>query len=121
MIQPSRLTCTVRGSRGGVHRVALTGELDQDSAPAVRSTLDAIVLVPHGGLILDLSELAFCDSSGITALLHAYDRAASAGVTPVIAGLAENVSRLFDLTGLSQVFTVYPTADDAATALATTL
>jgi stage II sporulation protein AA (anti-sigma F factor antagonist) len=50
------------------------GEIDVRTAPALRRALDAAVEQGHGDLVVDLSEVAFIDSSGLGALLGRYRR-----------------------------------------------
>jgi anti-sigma B factor antagonist len=61
--------------------VALKGDLDMASAPAVEDTvLGAIASRPDGGVALDLSQVDFLDSVGIRTLLVLARRARDAGV-----------------------------------------
>jgi len=114
----ARLSCVVGTLPGGACCVTLTGELDLDNAPGLRSELNGIVLERGQYLVIDMTGVTFCDSSGVTALLNAYDRAQSVGATLVAAGLTEIVRRVFELTGLSRVITAYPTPAAAVAALA---
>lgn len=58
--------------------VALHGEIDMTVAPTLRTTLERLVADGHVDLVLDLSELLFIDSSGLSAFIAA-NRAACAG------------------------------------------
>ena len=78
------------------------GELDLASAPALTDALGA----SDGPTVLDLSRLAFIDSTGLAALIgERRRRAEQPHLTPLVLvrGLAE-VQRLFALTGVQDLF-----------------
>jgi anti-sigma B factor antagonist len=56
---------------GDVHLVALTGELDMDTAEGLS---DWLVGISGSVVVVDLSGLTFMDSSGISALVGARNR-----------------------------------------------
>ncbi|MFD0636560.1 STAS domain-containing protein [Catenulispora yoronensis] len=71
-------------------------------------------------MVIDLSDLAFCDSSGITAMLVARRLTVAAGATMALAAVPGRVARIFARAGLDQIFTIHATTADAtATATAT--
>ena len=51
--------------------LAVHGELDAATAPALEDALREALLETSGAFVLDLSGLEFMDSSGVNALLHA--------------------------------------------------
>jgi anti-anti-sigma factor len=53
----------------GVDVIAVTGELDLATAPRLSKRLNEAALNGTGGIIVDLSETAFIDSSGLHALM----------------------------------------------------
>lgn len=94
----------------------VAGELDFQTAPQVRTAVQALSLSPDRGLVLDLGGLTFCDSSGITAMVVARAFAREAGAAIALAALPDRVARTFAIVGLAQVFTVHPTAAEAIAA-----
>lgn len=86
----------------------VAGDLDFDQAPELRSRLDRLPLSPGQCLVLDLSGLEICDSSGITALLAARQHALTADADVVLAAVPANLLRVLTLVGLDQVFTLRP-------------
>ncbi|MFG3227228.1 STAS domain-containing protein [Kitasatospora sp. NPDC048194] len=91
-------------SIGPVLHVA--GDLDYEHAPDLRRHLDTLALHEHQCLVVDLSGLEFCDSSGITALLAARRHAHASGADIVLAAVPANTLRVLALVGLDQVFTI---------------
>ncbi|MEU0221804.1 STAS domain-containing protein [Streptomyces sp. NPDC006265] len=77
-------------------------------SPVLRGRLDRLDLSPGQCLVLELSGLAFCDSSGITALLAARQHALAADADIVLAAVPANLLRVLTLVGLDQVFTLRP-------------
>ncbi|MFF7867982.1 STAS domain-containing protein [Streptomyces qaidamensis] len=92
----------------------VAGDLDYDQAPVLRGMLDQLSLSPGQCLILDLSGLEFCDSSGITALLAARQHALAAEADLVLAAAPPNLMRVLTLVGLDQVFTLHPDSSVAS-------
>ncbi|MER7480166.1 STAS domain-containing protein [Streptomyces sp. NPDC126510] len=92
----------------------VAGDLDYDQAPVLRGRLDHLPLSPGHCLVLDLSGLSFCDSSGITALLAARQHALAADADIALAAVPANLLRVLTLVGLDQVFTLCPDSSAAS-------
>ncbi|MFJ7631019.1 STAS domain-containing protein [Streptomyces sp. NPDC097595] len=86
----------------------VVGELDYASSAALSLRTEALRLSPGQLLVVDLSGVEFCDSTGITALLAARRHAQAAGATMVLEAVPTHLIRIFTLTGLDQVFTFRP-------------
>ncbi|MFE9785507.1 STAS domain-containing protein [Nocardia salmonicida] len=93
--------------------LSFSGELDAATAPAARAEIDTVELSAGQLLVMDLSGLEFCDSSGITALLAARNRATDAGASIALAAVPPDLSRVFTLIGLTMVFTSYASVAEA--------
>jgi anti-sigma B factor antagonist len=98
--------------------LSVAGEIDVYTAPKLR---DALVALSEGGItqiIVDLSDIEFLDSTGLGVLVGAHKRAlASGGVFRVVCS-AERILKIFRITGLHDVFALYPDIDDAIAAAA---
>lgn len=90
----------------GVVVLSLAGELDHDTAGPLREALDAAV-GQGGRLVVDMSGLRFCDSTGLNALLHGRLSVQEAGGSLELAGLSGPVARMFRITGADGVFPVH--------------
>ncbi len=104
----SDLTVTVGAIRTG-HVVTLTGPLDVHTTDHLRDTLAALTLLAGEQLILDLTAVTTCDSSGLTALVAARNRALATGATIALVGVPAPITRTFHHVGLGQVFPTHPT------------
>lgn len=97
--------------------LALTGELDYINAAHLRTDMESALPPEHRFLVLDLSGLRFCDSTGIRQLLILRKLVLERGGTIALAGLTPRLERVFRMTGLSQAFALYPDAGQAAAAI----
>jgi len=89
--------------------VAIRGELDIAAAPRLYAGLTEIMRRHTPDLVLDLSALTFCDSSGVTVLVRLAEAARLLGGELVLAAPAPRVAKVLRLTGVDRTFTVHPT------------
>jgi anti-anti-sigma factor len=93
--------------------VTVRGEVDLASAPSLKATLDPLV-EPGTGLVVDMSDVTFCDSSGLSVLVQCRELASDSGADPLRLVITRpSITRVFDVTGLDQVFEIYASLDDA--------
>lgn len=101
-------TISLDDSHGDVLVVAVAGEQDIYTAPALRERLEQ-GLTATTGLVVDLSASTFLDSSILGALLEARRQAQEKGLGYVVC-LGEKpepgVQRILEITGLVPVFPV---------------
>ena len=84
---------------GDSHIVALRGELDVATAEGL---FDWLTEVSGSTVVVDLSELTFMDSSGISVMIQAKN---AFGDSFVITRPRPNIRRVFEITGLSDWLT----------------
>lgn len=88
--------------------IAVRGELDIGTAPALRSALmEAIEERPGARIVADLEGLDFVDSAGLGILIGGRKRAQAGDGDLVLVSTGRNVTKILDLTGLMRVFEVY--------------
>lgn len=93
--------------------VSTTGEIDLHTAPRLQRELADLL---HGGsdhLIVDLSGVEFCDSTGVNVLLAALRRARDQGGNLCLVNPQPAVRKVLGITGLDNVFPVRETIEDA--------
>ena len=99
---PKIASLSIRNTvRAGKHTLALTGELDLDSATQLE---DAVRQVCASGseLVIDLREVTFMDSTGLRALIFAGTLCEQNGhELRIIPG--EGIQRTLEITGLDRV------------------
>lgn len=91
----------------------ILGELDYANVSELNGLLDSLALRPGQRLVLDMSGLEFCDSSGITALLAARSHAHAVRADVALAAVPPNTLRILRIVGLDQIFTIHPDSDTA--------
>ncbi|MBU2669231.1 STAS domain-containing protein [Actinoplanes bogorensis] len=95
--------------------VTVRGNLDIDSGTSLTTTLDQVLDRPAPRIVVDLSGIEFCDSTGLSALVIGHNRAAANGGWLRLAAPGEFLERLLDTVGLTPRLAVYPTVGDALT------
>src|ERR1700761_2383131 len=94
--------------------VVLPAEIDVTNADAVYQQLTAVLAPGVATLIADMTATGFCDSSGVHALMHAYETADSRDVQMRLAISSEtSVSRVLQLIGVAKIVPVYTSLQDA--------
>lgn len=105
------LTVTYAGrDGGGPARLRLAGELDMSSAPELNEAIDRLAEAGQRWLLVDLTDLTFCDSTGIAVFVRGDNRAAAQGGWLRVTGATGRVERVLKVTGLAEVLG-YSTAD----------
>jgi anti-sigma B factor antagonist len=80
--------------------LALSGELDLSSAPELEQALTEAKPEPGRRLLLDLSQLSFMDSTGVSVLVRAKQDAGANGWLIAVRSPTGQVRRLLELVGL---------------------
>lgn len=93
-------------SQGGHAVVTAVGELDLYTAPRLQAALAELLRGQVDRLVVDLSGVEFCDSTGMNVLLAAMKRLKEQGGTLELAAPRPAVKRILQVTGLDTVFSV---------------
>ena len=97
--------------------LAVRGEVDLAATAALEAALEEAIRESAGAFVIDLTGVGFIDSSGLSVLLRA--RALLGREDRALAVVCPHgpVRRVFELSGVSEVFALYPTRAAAAAAL----
>ena len=98
---------------GRVRVLKLSGELDVASSAALEQSVDEGL--DYDRLVIDLSELEFIDSTGLSVLVAAHQQAVADGREFCVVQGPAQVQRLLALTGLEQRLTVADTLEQLLT------
>lgn len=112
------------GERGDWAVLQVSGELDLATSPVMRQHIHDVVAEGRHSLVLDLSEVMFCDSSGVGVLIAARRliRSCQGSLRLILpaqgAADGSHVNRVLGALGVRRLFEVYPdvtaaVADDA--------
>lgn len=95
--------------------VTLPAEIDITNAAGVCQQIGAALRTGASVVIADMTQTAFCDSSGIRDLLISQDRAMASNAVLRIAGLTPAVRRVLQVTGVDKILSIYPSVHAALT------
>lgn len=97
---------------GDFHVLELAGDIDVETARALRAHIVDRFSEPSAQVVVDLSGVDFMDSSGLGALVSGWQLTRDDGAFR-IAGANPVVQRVLSITGMEEVFALYPTVEDA--------
>ena len=89
-------------SEGRSAVVELTGELDLASSAALEEELIRVIESDVDQVIVDLRQLEFMDSTGLSTLVKAHHRAQESGRRFALVRGTQQVQRLLSLTGVAE-------------------
>ncbi|HWH54236.1 MAG TPA: STAS domain-containing protein [Gaiellaceae bacterium] len=98
---------------GGAYVISLTGEVDLYTAPEFKQQL--LDVIGQGGkdVIVDFSGTTFIDSTTLGVLVGGVKRLRTNDGQLSLVCNDRNITKIFEITGLDRVFTIYPTRDQA--------
>ncbi|MEU1725762.1 STAS domain-containing protein [Actinomadura sp. ATCC 39365] len=111
------LTIASRPHSARIRILAVAGDLDHHTSPRLHEALDELGLAPGDGLVIEMSGLRFCDSTGISVLVSAHQRAQDAGAGLALAGLSPDIEHAFKIMGLTRLLSFHDDVDKAVAAL----
>jgi anti-anti-sigma factor len=88
--------------------IALPGEIDVTSSPRIRETLLAAISRRPSVVVADMTATTFCDSSGMGAIVYAYQQAVEVGTDLRVVIGHSAARRVFELQGVDTVIGIYP-------------
>jgi anti-anti-sigma factor len=92
--------------------IGVSGELDLASSPGLEQELDRYMSSGTGLVIVDLRRLEFMDSTGLSVLVRAHQRAVEAGQRFAVVRGPQQVQRLLTLTGVADRLTLVDSPDE---------
>jgi anti-sigma B factor antagonist len=95
-------------SQGDHAFVIATGEIDLYTAPRLQKELAAVIAnsAPATRIVVDMSGVDFCDSTGMNVLLSCLREARERGGELELAAPRQAVKKILQVTGLDAVFTI---------------
>ena len=91
----------------------LAGRFETHTAPEVRQWFDETTLLKPTHLVVNMHDVAFIDSTGLSTLIHGMKRAREMDGDLRLCGLQQSVRMIFELTRLDKVFEIFINEDDA--------
>lgn len=84
----------------------IEGEIDTFTAPTLREELEKIQLSKEISVELDLSKVNYMDSTGLGVFVAFYKRATKENANLKLINLSSRLTRLFEITGLSELMDI---------------
>ncbi|GAA3102755.1 anti-sigma factor antagonist [Streptosporangium carneum] len=94
--------------------VETSGELDYHHAPVLRSEMTRVWEAgPPPTVVIDVTALTFCDSTGVAELITNLRRSGALGTRLVLVGVHGTLERILAITGLRAAFELSPSVEEA--------
>ena len=110
------MQATVSDHRSDVAVLRIRGELDADTAAQLHATLAGLLERPVPRIVVDVSDLKFCDSVGLSAFITSKQVIAARGGWLSFAGANPFLVSLMETVGLCRYFAIFPEVEDAIAA-----
>jgi anti-sigma B factor antagonist len=101
---------------GDVAVVDVSGDIDVLTSGALRDRLLAVAGQGHDGLVVNLGNADFIDSTGIAVLIGVWRRMQAGRGTLALATPSRRTRRIFDIAGVSEMFFIYDSVGEAVQA-----
>jgi anti-sigma B factor antagonist len=98
------MNCEIR-YEGDAAVVSLSGDVDLESSPKVRTALLDCVSMKHA-VVVDMAAVSYIDSSGVASLVEAFQAARKGDTRFVLARVSDSAMRVLELARLDKVFTI---------------
>ena len=99
------------------HVIALTGEVDLYTAPELKSQMLELIANGATEVVVDFTDTTFIDSTTLGVLVGGVKRLRTNDGQLSLVCSDRNITKIFEITGLDRVFTIYPTRDEAVSNL----
>jgi anti-sigma B factor antagonist len=97
----------------GVIVVAVSGEVDMNTSPEVRSVLNPLFAEKPRALVIDLSGVNYMDSSGIATLVEGLQWSHRSQIPFRLSGMTDPVKDVFEMARLESLFKIFETREAA--------
>jgi anti-sigma B factor antagonist len=103
----------------GGYVISLAGEVDLYTAPEFKAQLLDVIGQGAKQVIVDFTDTTFIDSTTLGVLVGGVKRLRSNDGELSLVCDDRNITKIFEITGLDRVFTIYPTRAEAVQQVAT--
>ena len=104
-------------NQAGVTILNLDGEIDVSHAPRLRKTLTQLIEDNCQRLLIDLTEVVYLDSAGLSVLIAAHRKAQNTGASLGLVGPQQPIRQVFNITGVDKVILIFATLEEGLKAL----
>ena len=100
------------------HVIRLGGEVDLYTAPEFKERMVELIEGGKKKIVVDLSEATFIDSTTLGVLVGGVKRLRPTGGSLALVCTDQNITKIFEITGLDRVFPIHGSRDEALQAVA---
>jgi anti-sigma B factor antagonist len=100
--------------------IALAGEVDLYTAPEFKQQLLDVIGQGAKEVVIDFSDTTFIDSTTLGVLVGGVKRLRTNGGQLSLVCSDRNITKIFEITGLDRVFTIYGSREEAVSELRST-
>src|ERR1022692_982946 len=100
-------------TKDGIEIVEVEGEIDVYTAPRLREMLIELVSDGHYQLVVNMEKVEFLDSTGLGVLVGGLKRVRALDGSLDLVCTQERILKIFRITGLTKVFGIHDTVDEA--------
>ena len=97
----------------GGYVISLAGEVDLYTAPEFKQQLLDVISQGARNVVVDFSDTTFIDSTTLGVLVGGVKRLRTNDGQLSLVCSDRNITKIFEITGLDRVFTIYPTRSEA--------
>src|ERR1700746_1852668 len=105
-----------RHNKDGIEIVDVEGEIDVYTAPRLRELLIDLVNNGHYQLVVNMEKVEFLDSTGLRVLGGGLQRVRAHDGSLDLVCTQERILKIFRITGLTKVFGIHASVDEAIAA-----
>jgi anti-sigma B factor antagonist len=95
----------------GAYVISLAGEVDLYTAPEFKQQLLEVIAQGAREVVVDLTETTFIDSTTLGVLVGGVKRLREHEGRLAIVCSDPNITKIFEITGLDRVFSIYPSRE----------
>jgi anti-sigma B factor antagonist len=107
------LDITTEEAGAGVAVVALAGEIDHYTCPEFKQELLRVIADGATLIVVDLTKTTFIDSTALGVIIRGVERLKQRDGRLVVVCADPNIVKIFEVTGLNRIFSVYGSRDEA--------
>jgi anti-sigma B factor antagonist len=100
------------------HVIELGGEVDLYTAPEFKERMVELIEGGKKQIVVDLSKATFIDSTTLGVLVGGVKRLRPSGGSLALVCTDQNISKIFEITGLDRVFPIHGSREEALRSVA---
>ncbi len=101
----------------GIKVLAIDGRLDSIGAPQLEEQLNTLIQTGQEKVLIDMTAMDYVSSAGLRVLLSGVKKIKKESGEFALCGLNESAQDVFEVSGFSEIFTIYESNQTALEAM----